>query len=448
MLFKRKWLKKLQAWKDKKERKPLIIRGARQVGKSTLVEQFARSYRQYIPLNLELYADRRVFEDHDHIDNIVQSLLLKHNISSGEDNLLIFIDEIQESPEAIGQLRYFYERYPQYHIIAAGSLLEFALSEIKAFPVGRVEYLSLHPLDFEEFLRAGEYENALEAIDNIPVPEYAHQTLLELFHEYASIGGMPEIIKTWLANRNVADLPTVYDSLWQSFKDDVTKYAKSATERKVIRHVMETAPFELDRIKFEGFGKSNYRSREIGESLRSLEKAGIIELVYPTTQWQLPLEPNFRKRPRLQFVDTGLLIHAMGLQASLIGINDLNDVSRGQIVHHLVSQQLIAQHPEPSFKPRFWVREKSNANAEVDLVYSFQDKVIPIEIKSGSTGRLRSLHQFIDRCGHPYAIRIYGGKFSVEKYTTPAGTSYTLMNMPYYLAIRIPEYIEWFVRNY
>jgi len=433
-------------WKSKKERKPLIIRGARQVGKSTLVHDFSREFKHAISLNLENLQTRKIFKDLDNIKDIVNSIFLKADIPLDGQPTLLFLDEIQESPEAIKQLRYFYEEYPELHLIAAGSLLEFSLSEVGSFPVGRVEQMILHPFDFEEFLIALNNEAIIEELNTIPLNRYAHSTLLDNFHRYAIIGGMPEVISRYVTeDQNVINLGEVYYNLWQSYRDDVEKYASNTTERKVIRHIIDTAPAEKERITFAGFGSSNYRSREVGEAIRALDLARIIQLIYPTTSVEPPISPDFRRKPRLQYLDTGLLNHSLGLQTEMIGIKDLNNIYQGRIIQHLVGQQLQARSSSLLYKPMFWVREKANSNAEVDFVIQHGKYIIPVEVKSGGHGRLRSLHQFIEKSNHPFAVRLLNNYLSVERVKTPGGTPYLLLNLPYYLSNRLSEYIEWFI---
>ncbi len=446
--FERKAYRRLIAWKNNPGRKPLIIRGARQVGKSTLVNQFSKEFRHFIPLNMEKRAHQRFFENLQDVRQISEAIFLSTNTPKDSGPVLLFIDEIQESPQAVQQLRYFYEELPDLFVIAAGSLLEFAIREVPSFPVGRVEQMVLYPFDFEEFLMAMEHTAAVEALNQIPVEPYAHDTLMDLFHIYAAIGGMPEIVKQYLQERSMINLPHTYESLWQGYKDDVVKYARNPTERKVMQHVIYAAPQEKDRVVFEGFGHSNYRSREVGEALRSLDQARVLQLIYPTSSTRPPLETDFRKRPRLQFLDTGLLNYAMHLQSDMIGLADLNTLYKGKIVQHLVTQELMAQYDRPSYKPHFWVRENANSQAEVDLVTVHKKFVLPIEVKSGKSGTLRSLHQYMEACGHPYAVRLLANRFSVDRVQTTAGTPFLLMNLPYYLGSKIPDYAAHFTEHY
>ena len=437
-------------WKKSADRKPLILRGARQVGKTTLIHQFAKSYKNKILLNLEIAEDKRVFTDFDTINSIVESLFISHNISPAEKgDTLIFIDEIQESPEAISMLRYFYENEPDIHVIAAGSLLEHCMRKVKSFPVGRVNMLYMYPINYPEFLRAIQKTAVLEQLNTIPIREVAHKTLLDLFNRYAIIGGMPEVVRKYAETQSVADLPTIYESIWETYKEDVVKYATNNSEARIIRHIMSTAHLGLDsRVKFQNFGNSNYRSREVGGAFRNLDDAKVIQLIYPTTDTSSPILPDLKKSPRLQFLDTGLINHELNIQAEMLAMEDLNNAYKGAIIPHLVAQELMSLNTLKSVKPIFWVREKNQSSAEVDLVVQFNKMVIPVEIKSGKEGKLKSLHQFVESSPHPYAVRMYAGKFSIEEHSTKSGKKYFLMNMPYYLSTKLNEYLGYFVSNF
>ncbi|MDA3894344.1 MAG: AAA family ATPase [Salinivirgaceae bacterium] len=450
MKFKRTIEDQLSKWKANELRKPLIIRGARQVGKTTLVNKFSKSYKYSIFLNLEKSIDISYFQQFDDVKIIADSLFLTYRIPSNEmSNTLLFIDEIQESPKAIQLLRYFHEELPHLHVIAAGSLLEFAMRKVKSFPVGRVEYLYLYPLNFQEYLEAIGHTQALEQLNTIPVKSFASNVLLDLFNKYAIIGGMPEVIHQFILKGGMADLPQIYKSIWSTYKNDVEKYAHNQTKRKVIKHIINTAQLYVDkRIKFENFGNSNYRSREVGEAMRNLDDAKIIQLIYPTTQVEIPVIPDLKKSPRLQFLDTGLLNFTIGIQAEMLALKDLNPAYKGAIIPHLITQEIMSLNVLVQQKPNFWVREKKQSTSEVDLVYSYRDKVIPIEIKSGKDGSLKSLHQFVEQANHPYAVRIYGAGFTIEKTKTPTEKPYILMNLPYFLGTKIPEYIAYFVENF
>lgn len=432
-------------WKNNPKHKPIIMRGARQVGKTTLIRQFAKEFKCYVELNLEKEAHNQLFQL-DNVNAILDSALLMFGKKYVAHSTLLFIDEIQESPKAIQLLRYFYEERPDVHVVAAGSLLEFALNEVPSFPVGRVEYLNLYPLNFQEFLLGTGYQLAEETMMEIPLKPHFHHILLGLFHQYSIIGGMPEVVADYKENNSIAQLKNYYLSIWQTYKDDAERYGRNHTLKNIIRFVIDKAPFELDRIKFANFGGSNYRSREVSEALHALDLAKIIRLVYPTTDLQIPVLPDLKKSPRLQFLDTGLLNHVLNIQGEMIGLQDMSDFHRGKIIQHLIFQEVLSIS-DYSVIPNFWVKESKDSNAEVDLVYPFRNLLIPVEIKSGKTGTLRSLHEFINKSDHSMAVRMYAGPFSIESTHTPQGKDYQLMNLPYYLATKLPEYLEYFYKQ-
>lgn len=444
-MFQRKLLKDLQGWRNKAKRKPLVIRGARQVGKTTLVNQFAKSFDQYIYLNLELENDRRPFEQFTTIEQLVQALFfLKNKSLANGKSTLIFIDEIQEVPNALNQLRYFYESYPEIAVIAAGSLLETLFDKDVHFPVGRVEYMVLRPASFEEFLSSIGETAALEEIKKIPAAPFIHHKLLDLFHTYALIGGMPEIIQEYAIHKDLTALAPIYESLITSYQDDVEKYASGTAQLTHIRHALRSAFYGAGkRIKFEGFGNSNYRSREMSEALRTLEQAMLLNLIHPTTSYTLPISPDLKKSPRLQLLDTGLLNYFVGIQKEIIGTKDLSDVYRGMMIEHLVGQELLTLKPSVLNQLIFWVREKNTSSAEIDFLFTYNSKIIPIEVKSGSTGKLKSLQQFMDLVPHDMSIRFYSGELNITVAKTPSGKQFRLLSLPYYLVSELEGYLGW-----
>lgn len=450
MKFSRNLYLELINWKAKINRKPLIIRGARQVGKTTLIKEFGKTYENVIFLNLEKKEDFQFFEGTDNVKEIIEIILLSKNISVKEETpTLLFIDEIQESPKAIKLLRYFYEEVPELHVIAAGSLLEFALKEVEHFPVGRIEYLYLYPFNFLEFLNALNHTSGINEIDKIPIRKIAHKPLLDLFNKYAIVGGMPEVVSAYIENQSIVQLISIYESIWTSYMDDVENYATTPSAKQVIKFIMKTAPNYIDqRIKYQNFGNSNYKSREVGEAFRDLDKAKVIRLIYPTTSMAPPIALDFKKSPRIQLLDTGIVNHSLGIAHELLKLNDLSEGYKGALIPHLIYQELISLQSKKLDAPSFWVREKAQSSAEVDIILAHKNRLIPVEVKSGSTGSLKSLHQFVNRSNHPYAVRMFAGEFNVQKTTTPEGKDYFLMNLPYYLGTKIYEYLDHLMTNY
>ncbi len=444
-MFYRKVIDELEIWANDEDRKPLILRGARQVGKTTAVEIFSKNFDQFIYLNLETREDAALFNYHLPIDDLIQAIFLHKNVDSTSGKVLLFIDEIQNSPPAVAMMRYFYESAKSFHVIAAGSLLEtLMIQEQISFPVGRVQYMFMYPLTFEEFLIATERNQAVELYHQVPLPAFAFSNMLEYFHSYTLIGGMPEVVKKYSAKKDIMELVPVFQGLINAYIDDVSKYASNKAMAEIISYAIEAAPFEAGkRIKFQGFGSSNYRSREMGEALRRLERAMLLYLLYPTTATIPPARPNRKKSPRLQFLDTGMVNYIAGLQEHYFKVQTLHSFYQGLIAEHIVGQELMAMDMKTSRKISFWVREKKQSSAEVDFIVPYGRHLIPVEVKAGKVGTLRSLHQFIDKSDHPYAVRLYAGPLKKIQAATPKGKSFTLLNMPYFLSGKIKEYIDW-----
>lgn len=445
-MFYRTALQYLKQWINKQKRKPLILRGARQVGKTTLVELCAHDFDQAIFLNLEKSEHLALFTTPLSFEQRLKSIFFHFNLSrDNSKKTLVFIDEIQYSKHAIESIRLFYEEAPDLYVIAAGSLLETLLETEVSFPVGRVEYLFLQPVTFPEFLLAMQETNALDAFNTVPIPNYAIEKLQTLFHEYVLLGGMPEIIEHYVQHKDLVALRPLYSDLLTAYSDDVEKYAKNETQMNTIRHIIHTAPLEAGRrIKFEGFGQSQFKSGAMSSAFRMLEKAMLLSLIYPTTETSPPLLPNLRKSPKLIFLDVGLVNYLANLQSYYFNLNDLNSLYKGQVIEQIVGQTLLALNLREQPSTKFWVREKKQSSAEIDFIIPHKQLLIPIEIKSGPTGRLRSLHQFIDISKQPLAIRLYAGPLQIDNLKTTSGTSFKLLNLPYCLTHKLYEYIEWF----
>ncbi|MBL6963761.1 MAG: ATP-binding protein [Bacteroidetes bacterium] len=448
-MFRRNIEKQLLEWKAKSNRKPLIIRGARQVGKTTLIKLFGAAFKQFIYLNLEIQDNRRIFTESSDIHTLVNLIFIKENKNINEKDTLLFIDEIQNEPVAVQHLRYFYEKYPRIFVIAAGSTLESLLSKKISFPVGRVEFLLLRPFSFDEYLLASKQNNLHKLLQQIPVPDFTHQKLEEEFKKYSIIGGMPEIIKEYLETGQIAGLNSLYEGLLISYMEDAEKYARNDSIQKVFRHVIKSCFSKFnERIVFQGFGNSVYKSREVSETFDLLQNAFLLNLIYPATDAKLPITPNKRKSPKLQMLDTGLLAYFTDSQRDLLLTKEIVEVYKGKIAEHIVGQELLATSYSPLYHLNFWARDKNQSAAEVDFVISDRGKMIPIEVKLGKSGRLRSLHAFIDLCNHQTAIRVCMNAFSVEKVSTIKGKPYFLINLPFYLVHKVHDYLDWVNEKY
>lgn len=459
-MFERTALSWLRTWRKKKDRKPLVIRGARQVGKTSLVDVFAKEFECYLRFNLDVADDLKLFEKEMSVKDLYSLLLAVRSKTKSEGSTLIFIDEIQNSPIAIKMLRYFREELPDIYIIAAGSLLETMLDRNKqiSFPVGRVEYMALRPCSFYEFLGAMGEKGMQEYLHNVSVPEALHERMLALFNKFSLIGGMPQAVAAYAESEDVVKLDDTFQSLIAGYMDDVEKYTKSETIRNVIRHIITNGWNYADKqITFDHFAASNYKSREVGEALRTLQKTMLLELVYPTVETSLPIIPDLKKRPRLMWIDTGLVNYAAGVQSELYNVCDLNDAWRGKIAEHIVGQELLGQSNAFLDRRSFWIRDSKNSQAELDYLYNSRKYgLIPIEVKAGSNAHLKSLQEFMFDSNCKYAIRFWSKpersdlvhieRKDKEGYVTKS-RDYTLYSLPYYYAGHVEKILERIIRT-
>lgn len=440
-MFQRKILVTLSEWYSRGERKPLVIRGARQTGKTTAVRMLAEGNPGYLEINLEAPGEKSVFTRGLSVEDLVSAIRLEKNVQSPLENSLLFLDEIQACPEAFNYIRFLYEQLPQLAVVASGSLLEAYIGkEGMGFPVGRVEQTFVYPLTFSEYLGAVGKAEMRSLLPAIPFPDYALHAVYDEYVRYTITGGMPEPVQMLAQGQTLDSIQKYYSSLLLAFQDDVPKYTSGTAMRRVITHCLESASlYTGTRIKFEGFGNSSYRSREVGEALRTLQRAMLLDLVYPASEVKPPVKPNLRKRPKLFFIDSGLLAHSAGMQSELLGTKDLNESFRGVLAEQQVAQTLKTI----GWKPAFWARESRGSGAEVDFLYQHGNILVPIEVKSGSTGRLRSLHSFMDSCPHGYAVRFYSGPVTVDSLKTMNGKPFKLLNLPHFLSEYLPEYLDW-----
>lgn len=444
-MFQRNIAKLLVEWKNKSGRKPLVIRGARQVGKTSAVHQFGSAgFETYIYINLELEDNVALFARMQPVRDLLQLIQLKFNKKITSGTTLIFIDEVQNSHIAMNQLRYFYEEVPDLHVVAAGSLLEVKMkSEGFTFPVGRVEYCYLHPATYDEFLVAQGETEALSYILSVKpdtvIPEEIHAMMMKKFHSFLLVGGMPEAVARYAENRSFIDLDPVYESILTGLRDDVSKYA-SAAKTKYIQHIIEHATKYVGlQIKYEKFGESNFRSREMSEAFDVLEKAMIISRVFASASKQMPLMSNLKKFPKLLYLDIGLVNYQIGMRTEIAMMDDINAVFHGQVGEQIAGQTLLALNTRKNANLHYWYREQKGATSEVDYLIVINDRLVPVEVKSGKTGTLRSLHNFMDESRRDFALRIYSGNMKTEQITTFNKKKFTLFSVPFYLLFRIHD---------
>ena len=404
-------------WKERKGRMPLLLRGARQVGKSYLVEKFGkRAFQNTVIVNFEYRPElKQCFTTLDPMEIINKLQLLTGEAIEAEKTLL-FLDEIQECPNAIMALRYFKEKNDRLAVIGAGSLMEFALSSSDfKMPVGRIQFIYLEPLSFGEFLTASGNELLRRHLREIRLnsvwDDAIHQKLMDLLRAYLIVGGMPAVVKEYLESRNFLNCQRVQNSLLQAYRSDFGKYAKSC-ELKYLQKVLDEAPQLVgNRIKYSNVDPQS-KSRDIKQALNLLKLAGILCPVYATAASGLPLGAQADEMKfKLNFLDVGLMQNACGLQTELTLTNNFFQVNVGAVTEQLIGQEMRAYFD--SYLKRdlfFWARDKKNSSAEVDYVVAIDSLILPVEVKAGKTGTLKSLKLFIEE-----KKSLFGVRFSQEK---------------------------------
>ena len=432
-MFRRDILSKLEAWKQDKKHKPLILRGARQVGKTTIVNEFGTQFDNYLYFNLENKESIRLFEMDIPLDDLVNMLYASLGKMRNEGSTLIFIDEIQNSPKTIALLRYFYEQRPDLHVIAAGSLLENLVDVKVSFPVGRVQYLALRPCSFREFLGAVGKANLLDILSQ--KAEYTaafHDQLMYFFNQYTIVGGMPEAVQLYAETQDIVAIENVYETLVQAYKDDSEKYVRGNKLTDVVRFILSYGwAFSSETITLGNFANCGYKSREVGEAFRLLGKAMLLELVYPVSSTQMPIIPETKRMPKLIWLDTGLVNYQAGIRKEIIGSTEMVDSWRGHIAEQITAQEILSMDNRVGQSRFFWARP--NNGAEVDFIFAHDSRIYPIEVKSGVNSHLRSLQSFMDNAETGIAIRVWSKPYSVDEVKTPKGKGFRLINLPFYL---------------
>lgn len=411
------------------------------------MHEFGKSFENYIYLNLESMESRRLFEIDMPLDDRVKMMFAQNGKPRHEGDTLIFIDEIQNSPKAIEMLRYFYEQHPELHVVAAGSLLENVVDMQVSFPVGRVQYLPVRPCSFAEFVGAIGQERLLDMMYDKNGSHIVHSRLMSLFGQYAVVGGMPEAVQRFADTGDLLAMDSIYETLLQAYRDDVEKYTKGGKLSDVVRFVLEHGWLMAgETVTLTGFAGSSYKSNVVGEAFRLLQKAMLLELVYPTTHTDAPIITELRRQPKLVWLDTGLVNYAAGIRGDIIRAHDIMDTWRGRVAEHIVAQEMLTQNNKISQRRAFWLRGKGGESAEVDYVWQMDSLVIPIEVKSGTNSHLRSLHSFVDHSAVDFAIRVWSGEFSVDEvHTTIGGKPFRLVNLPFYMVGNLEKIIRSYI---
>lgn len=392
-------MEKLVAWKKQVKRKPLILMGARQVGKTFVLKKFGeQEYENVVYLNFEdMPRLSKLFEASLSPEVILRALTIEMDTEIVAGKTLIIFDEVQECPNALNSLKYFCENAPDQHIVAAGSLLGVKLEHTKGFPVGKVQFLSLYPLSFLEFLEATEKERLLNFITDLknasPLPPNIHEKLLDLFKEYLFVGGMPEAVSEYLESRDLTKVREIQEAILSAYSLDFAKHAPKEQIMK-ISQVWDAIPGQLakENKKFIYSAlREGARAKEFEVAIQWLMEAGLIYKTSVVTVPKIPLSAyadfNIFK---VYLVDVGLLGAMSHLSAkTIIYENELFQEFRGAIVENYVAQELAHSH-YPLF---YWTSE---GKAELDFVLEHDDRIYPLEVKSGNSTKKKSLRVYGD----------------------------------------------------
>lgn len=411
----------LLKWKESSTRKPLLIRGARQVGKSYIINELCKNeFTSFIILNLERNPEyKAIFANYNPLE-IIERIVLFTGKKVEKGKTLIFIDEIQESPEAIMSFRYFYEEMPEQHIIGAGSLLEFSLQQ-KEFkmPVGRVQYLYMYPLSFSEFLVSlkqkplNDYITQNRNLSEIPIE--LHLKLIEYVRKYFIIGGMPEVVKAYISNKNISACQQIQYNIIETYQDDFGKYARKS-QFKYIKRVFSSIPAMVgNKVVFSNID-SAVKSRDLIEAIELLETAGIIYKVKRTNGSGLPLEATAKENYfKPIFLDIGLMHAVNGIYSETIKEKDLTAIYKGAVAEQFVGQELLAlSNNMIKSKLYYWVREAKSSSAEIDFLIVKNNKLVPIEVKSGKRGTLKSLLLYLETYKVDQGVKISQATYKKE----------------------------------
>lgn len=430
----------LLAWKQSKHRKPLIVKGARQVGKTWILKEFGNQYYKntaYFNFDENLNL-KQFFEVSKDVNRIIQNLMFFSKMKIEENNTLIIFDEVQDCPEVINSLKYFCENANGYHIVCAGSLLGVSLSKPSSFPVGKVDFLDLYPMNFKEFLMANQDDNLvnyLESIDSIEsIPNVFFDILVEKLKLYYITGGMPESVKMWAEDKNIELMQKVQSNILISYERDFMKHP-NVREFPKISLIWNSIPSQLakenKKIIYQVM-KKGARSREYEDALEWLVNASLIYKIYRSEAPRLPLSAyDDLSAYKLYLVDVGLLgRHAKIDPSIIVDKNKLFTEFKGAFSENYILQSLIQQY---DVKPRYW--SQVNPSYEIDFIIQRKNLVIPIEVKVDQNVKRKNLIKFKEKFFDDVKLRV---RYSLENLTLDND----ILNIPLFMADYTDKLIE------
>ncbi|MEA1878493.1 MAG: AAA family ATPase [Bacteroidota bacterium] len=452
--MKREFTKYLEEWRLRKTRKPMIVRGARQIGKTYTIEAFGETnYERYVKIDFEENSELIGFFTTNDVLRIKQDIEVYFNTKFIAGETLLFLDEIQLAPKAIGALRYFYEKMPEIDVIAAGSLLDHTLNDLGfSMPVGRVEFSYMYPMNFMEFLGANNELSLVDFIQKYQFPQVIttpiHEKLLRYVRLYYVIGGMPEAVNNFVEEGNLPAVERVHESILKTLEYDFSKYG-SRSQQFIMIKLLKYIPSAIGQ-KFK-YSKAvpEQRAAPIRAALELMEMSRLVTLVKSTSASGPPLRLGVNDRAfKPIFIDIGLANHVLKLR--LTDINNLTTINEGSLAEQFIGQQL--QSLEPFYSESelyYWMREKRNSEAEVDFIMESRNCPIPIEVKAGKTGTLKSLQIYMYEKKLETAIRFNSAQPTKTKISTSIriGTekpqvNFDLVSLPMYLVSEYPRIIN------
>ena len=430
----------LDKWKNNPYRKTLILRGARQVGKTSLVRKWGEAnYDEFVEINLEKKSNLNVFDKVQSVPDFIKSanIITGKKIFPGKS--LIFIDEIQESKNIMELLRFFTEERPDLHLIAAGSLLEAKMTGKWNVPVGRVEYMYLFPMTFFEYLRSVQKGNFLEQLENAEIgKEIIGTNFIEgHFKDYILIGGMPAVVNKYAETGNFSEIKNTLSDMITSYDDDIGKYA-AGSKRKYVEAIFKIAPNYAGQLfNYENFGDLGYKSREVSEAIRRLEQVRLLNQVKAINSLSTPLGYKHKRAKKMIWLDNGLANQANDAFQSIS-----EGRYQGRVMEQIVGQTLIAGGVRRKFELAYWSRNKDEGSAEVDFCWQYNDKIVGLEVKSGNSKNLKSLFSMMDIGGDKVIpVRVSWDELGLEKYVF-SGKKYRILSLPFYLLERWEDFIS------
>lgn len=412
--------KHLLEWKKENNHKPLLLRGARQVGKSSAIRQLGKSFKYFVEVNFERDKEiTSIFKGNLKPKEIASRLSAFYGIPIIPNETLLFFDEIQACHEAIHSLWFFYEDYPELHVIAAGSLLEFALKKMTSFGVGRVRSLFMYPMSFDEFLFANGNTAWVEAKQNStpdnPIFDALHSKLVESFRNYLLVGGMPESVSNWIETGDYLRCQQIQDDIILTYEDDFSKY-EERIEPMLLRQTLHSIASQIGNKFVYSNVQGNYRSEKVKEALELLKDAGLIKAVVHTAANGIPLGAEINdKFVKYIFLDSGLLLRLLGFE-NTNGQSEISKliltgtaaelVNKGHITEMVAGLELLKYNsPTQRHDLYYWQNLSRGAQAEVDYVIARNMKVVPLEVKAGTSGSMRSMYQLMSDKKLDYGIR-------------------------------------------